>query len=97
VDGVITKARAVVPADVIAVGVEAAAIATGHWLSPATFRDRVERFLPASWDHLICQSWDHSARRAERFWIRSLTACVMTNDVEVNGDGFQGGQCGRGA
>jgi hypothetical protein len=54
-------------------------------------------FLPASWDHLICQSWDHPARRAERFWIRSLTACVMTNDVEVNGDGFQGGQCGRGA
>ena len=55
------------------------------------------RFLPASWDHLICQSWDHPACCGGLSWFGSLTARVMTNDVEVNGDGFQGGQCGRGA
>jgi hypothetical protein len=45
----------------------------------------------------VCQSWDHPARRAEESQVRSLTARVMTNDVEVYGDGIQGGQCGRGA
>jgi len=54
-------------------------------------------FLPASWDHLICQSWDHPACCAGLSWVCSLTSRVMTNDAEVNGDGFQGGQCGRGA
>ena len=54
-------------------------------------------FLPASWDHLFCQSWDHPARLAGGSWMRSLTAHVMTVDVEVNADGIQGGQRGRGA
>jgi site-specific recombinase XerD len=51
-------------------------------------------FLPASWGHPVCQSWDHPARLAGESRSRSLTAHVMTNDVEVSGDGIQGGQCG---
>ena len=51
-------------------------------------------FLPGSWDHLGCQSWDHPARLAGGFWVRSLTARVMSVDAEVVEGGFQGGQRG---
>ena len=51
-------------------------------------------FLPASWDHLGCQSWDHPARRVEGFSVRSLTRHVLFIDVEVIRRGIQGGQCG---
>lgn len=51
-------------------------------------------FLPGSWDHLGCQSWDHPARLAGGPWDRSLTAHVMTVDVEVVERGIQGGQRG---
>ena len=54
-------------------------------------------FLPASWDHLFCQSWDHPARRSGGLRMRSLTAHVMTVDVEVSASGIQGGQRGRSA
>jgi len=50
-------------------------------------------FLPASWDHLGCQSWDHPARLAGVSPVDSLTARVMSVDAEVVG-GFQGGQRG---
>ena len=51
-------------------------------------------FLPASWDHLGCQSWDHPARRVGGSWFASLTRRVMSLDAEVVGDGIQGGQRG---
>ncbi len=51
-------------------------------------------FLPASWDHLGCQSWDHPARLAGLSLVRSLTARVMSVDAEVIERGIQGGQCG---
>ena len=51
-------------------------------------------FLPASWDHLFCQSWDHPARLPGGLGMRSLTAHVMTVDVEVSAGGIQGGQRG---
>ena len=51
-------------------------------------------FLPASWDHLGCQSWDHSARLLGVSSDRSLTARVMSVDAEVVEGGFQGGQRG---
>ncbi len=54
-------------------------------------------FLPDSWDHLFCQSWDHPARLSGGLEMCSLTAHVMTVDVEVSADGIQGGQRGRGA
>lgn len=51
-------------------------------------------FLPASWDHLGCQSWDHPARLAGSSRFRSLTARVMSVDAEVVAGGIQGGQRG---
>src|SRR6266508_4792038 len=51
-------------------------------------------FLPASWDHLGCQSWDHPARLAGLSPICSLTARVMSVDAEVVEGGIQGGQRG---
>jgi len=51
-------------------------------------------FLPCSWDHLGCQSWDHPARLAGGPWVRSLTRHVLFVDVEVISGGIQGGQCG---
>jgi hypothetical protein len=50
-------------------------------------------FLPASWDHLDCQSWDHPARLVGRSKVCSLTRHVACSDVEVI-SGIQGGQCG---
>ena len=50
-------------------------------------------FLPASWDHLGCQSWDHPARLVGGSCVRSLTRHVACSDVEVI-SGIQGGQCG---
>ncbi len=51
-------------------------------------------FLPSSWDHLECQSWDHPVRLAGGCLVCSLTAHVLFVDVEVIGRGIQGGQCG---
>jgi hypothetical protein len=51
-------------------------------------------FLPASWDHLGCQSWDHPACLAGGACFCSLTARVMSMDAEVVKGGIQGGQCG---
>ena len=51
-------------------------------------------FLPASWDHLGCQLWDHPARLAGGFSHRSLTARVMSVNAEVVERGIQGGQRG---
>lgn len=51
-------------------------------------------FLPASWDHLGCQSWDHPARLAGGSSACSLTARVMSVDAEVVERGIQGGQRG---
>jgi hypothetical protein len=51
-------------------------------------------FLPGSWDHLDCQSWDHPARLAGGRSVCSLTAHVVFLDVEVIERGIQGGQCG---
>ena len=51
-------------------------------------------FLPGSWDHLDCQSWDHPARLAGGSSDGSLTACVLFVEVEVIGRGIQGGRCG---
>ena len=51
-------------------------------------------FLPASWDHLGCQSWDHPARRVEGSSVCSLTRHVLFVDVEVIKRGIQGGRCG---
>jgi len=43
-------------------------------------------FLPVVWEHLFCESWDHPGRLAGGSWTCSLTARVMTVDVEVNAD-----------
>jgi hypothetical protein len=51
-------------------------------------------FLPASWDHLGCQSWDHPACLAGLSLHRSLTRCVMSVEAEVVEGGIQGGQRG---
>lgn len=51
-------------------------------------------FLPGSWDHLGCQSWDHPARLAGGSLECSLTARVMSVDAEVVERGIQGGQRG---
>lgn len=51
-------------------------------------------FLPSSWDHLDCQSWDHPARLAGGSLVCSLTAHVVFSDVEVIERGIQGGHCG---
>ena len=51
-------------------------------------------FLPAPWDHLDCQSWDHPARRVEGSSVCSLTRHVLFVDVEVIKRGIQGGRCG---
>ena len=50
-------------------------------------------FLPASWDQLGCQLWDHPARLSGLSPICSLTRRVMWVDAEVEG-GIQGGQRG---
>jgi hypothetical protein len=42
--------------------------------------------LPASWDHLGCQSWDHPARLVG---LCSLTARVMSVNAEVVSGGVQ--------
>ena len=54
----------------------------------------VAGFLPGSWDHLDCQSWDHPACRAGGFWVGSLDRRVGVAVMEVYGRGIQGGQCG---
>ncbi len=51
-------------------------------------------FLPTSWDHLDCQSWDHPARLVVGSVVCSLTRRVMFIDAEVISGGIQGGQCG---
>jgi len=51
-------------------------------------------FLPASWDHLDCQSWDHPARLTGRSLIASLTHRVRSPNAEVVEGGIQGGQRG---
>ena len=51
-------------------------------------------FLPASWDHLDCQSWDHPARRVGGPFVCSLNRHVVSSGVEVISGGIQGGQCG---
>jgi hypothetical protein len=38
-------------------------------------------FLPTSWDHLDCQSWDHPARLAGGSGFSSLTRRVMSVDA----------------
>lgn len=40
-------------------------------------------FLPGSWDHLGCQSWDHPARLPGGSSDRSLDHLVSVVDVEV--------------
>ena len=54
----------------------------------------VAGFLPGSWDHLDCQSWDHPACRAGGSWVSSLDRRVGVAVMEVYGRGIQGGQCG---
>ncbi len=54
----------------------------------------VAGFLPGSWDHLDCQSWDHPACRAGGSWVGSLDRRVVVTGTEVYGRGIQGGQCG---
>ena len=54
----------------------------------------VAGFLPGSWDHLDCQSWDHPACRAGGSWVGSLDRRVGVAVMEVYGRGIQGGQCG---
>ena len=54
----------------------------------------VAGFLPGSWDHLDCQSWDHPACRAGGSWVGSLDRRVVVAVMEVYGRGIQGGQCG---
>ena len=54
----------------------------------------VAGFLPGSWDHLDCQSWDHPARRVGGLARASLDRRVGVTVTEVNGRGIQGGQCG---
>ena len=49
-------------------------------------------FLPASWDHLGCQSWDHPARLAGWSLVRVFDAHVVFADVEVISGGIQGGR-----
>ena len=51
-------------------------------------------FLPGSWDHLDCQSWDHPARLVGGVFVGSLTPHVVFSGVEVISSGIQGGQCG---
>ena len=51
-------------------------------------------FLPGSWDHLDCQLWDHPARLAGRFFVRSSDRHVVSGGVEVNSGGVQGGRRG---
>jgi hypothetical protein len=51
-------------------------------------------FLPASWDHLDCQLWDHPACRAGRSLVRSFDRRVVSEDVEVGSGGVQGGRRG---
>ena len=51
-------------------------------------------FLPASWDHLGCQSWDHPARLAGGSSVHPLDRRVMSVDAEVVSGGIQGGQRG---
>ncbi len=50
--------------------------------------------LPSTWDHLDCQSWDHSARRVEGSSVCSLTPHVLFVDAEVISSGIQGGRRG---
>jgi RNA polymerase sigma-70 factor (ECF subfamily) len=40
-------------------------------------------FLPGSWDHLDCQSWDHPARLAGGSRVRPFDRLVSVVDVEV--------------
>ena len=40
------------------------------------------------------QSWDHPACLSGGLGMRSLTAHVMSVDVEVSASGIQGGRCG---
>jgi len=54
----------------------------------------VAGFLPTSWDHLDCQSWDHPARLAVSSFVCSLTHRVLFVDVEVSSIGIQGGRRG---
>ena len=54
----------------------------------------VAGFLPGSWDHLDCQSWDHPACLAGGSWVGSLDRRVGVTGTEVYGRGIQGGQCG---
>ena len=53
------------------------------------------RFLPASWDSMGCQSWDHPARLAAGS-LALLVDCprVMSMDAEVVEGGTHGGQRG---
>ena len=54
----------------------------------------VSGFLPASWDHLDCQSWDHPARLLGGSSVEPLDLRVMSVDAEVVSGGIQGGQRG---
>ena len=49
-------------------------------------------FLPSSWDHLDCQSWDHPARLTDGSPVGSFDRLVNVVDVEVSGHGISGGQ-----
>ena len=54
----------------------------------------VARFLPPSWDHLFSQSWDRPACCVGASFVSLFDHHVSVLGVEVNRDGFQGGQRG---
>lgn len=54
----------------------------------------VARFLPPSWDHLFSQSWDRPACCAGASFVSLFDHRVSVLGVEVNRNGFQGGQRG---
>ena len=54
----------------------------------------VAGFLPPPWDHLFSQSWDRPAWCFGVSFVSLFDHRVSVFGVEVNRDGFQGGQRG---
>jgi hypothetical protein len=66
----------------------------GHAVACHEHGTALSGFLPGSWDHLDCQSWDHPARLVGGSSVRPLDLLVMSVDAEVVSGGVQGGQRG---